>query len=65
MDRILPMLPLPLFPLPTSSVLPPEPVVAPSVAALPELSWEGPFDADQSASVSGAVPLVLDSVNTE
>ena len=58
----LPMLPLPLLPLPTSSVLPPEPVVAPSAAASPDLSREGPFDAGQSASVSGAVLLVLDSL---
>ena len=49
----LPMLPLPLLPLPTSSVLTPEPVMAPSVAASPDLSREGPFDVGQSASVSG------------
>ena len=55
----LPMLPLPL---PTSSVLPAEPVVAPSVAASPDLSREGPFDVGQSASVSGGCPLVLDSL---
>ena len=58
----LPMLPLPLLPLPTSSVLPPEPVVAPSAAASPDLSREGPFDAGQSASLSGAVFCVLDSL---
>ena len=54
-------LPMMLLPLPTSSVLPPEPVVAPSAATSPDLSREGPFDAGQRASVSGAVPLVLDS----
>ena len=48
----LPMLPLPLLPFPTSSVLPLEPVVAPSVAASPDLSREGPFDEGQSASIS-------------
>ena len=39
-----------------------EPVVTPSAAASPDLSREGPFDTGQSASVSGAVPLVLDSL---
>ena len=58
----LPMFPLPLLPLPTSIVLPPEPVVAPSAAASPDLSWEGPFDAGQSASVSGTAPLILDNL---
>ena len=67
------MLPLPLLLLPVSSVLPPESVVAhtpanqfpSSTAALPDLSREGPFDAGQSVSVSGAAPLpppVLDSL---
>ena len=58
----LPMLLLLLLSLLTSSVLPPEPVVAPFAAASPDLSREGPFDAGQSASVSGAAPLVLDSL---
>ena len=55
----LPMLPLPLL---TSSVLPPEPAVAPSAAASPDLSREGPFDAGQSASVWEADPVILDSL---
>ena len=71
----LPMLPLPLLPLPASSVLPPESVVAhspvdqfpSSAAASPDLSREGPFDAGQSVSVSGAAPsswIVCRGVNT-
>ena len=74
----LPMLPLPLLPLPGGSSLSSEPVVAhspddplpsyvpvssvPSVPASPDLSLEGPFDARKCASVSGAAPLVLDSL---
>ena len=58
----LPMLPLPLLPLPTSSVLPLEPVMAPSAAASPDLSQKGPFDVGQSTSVSGTAPLVLDNL---
>ena len=53
----LPMLPLPLLPLPVSSVLPPE----------SDLSRDGPFDAGQSVSVSGAAPsswIVYRVVNT-
>ena len=33
-----------------------------STAASPDLSRDGPFDAGQSVSVSGAAPLVLDSL---
>ena len=66
----LPMLPLTFLPLTGSGVLPPESVVAhspvdqfpSSAAASPDLSREGPFDAGQSVSVSGAAPLVLDSL---
>ena len=36
--------------------------MAPSAAASPDLSWEGPFDASQSALVSGVAPLVLDNL---
>ena len=58
------MLPLPLLPLPATSVLPPESVVAhspvdqflSSAAALPDLSREGPFDAGKSVSLSGGCP---------
>ena len=72
------MLPLLLLPLPGGSSLSSEPVVAhspddplpssvpvssvPSVPASPDLSLEGPFDARKCASVSGAAPLVLDSL---
>ena len=58
----LPSLPLLLLPVPTQRVLSPEPVVAPPADALPDLSREGPFDASQGTSVSGASPPVLDSL---
>ena len=66
----LPMLSLPLLPLPVSSVSSPESVVAhspvdqfpSSTAASPDLYREGPFDVSQSVSVSGAAPLVLNSL---
>ena len=66
----LPMLPLPLLPLPASSVPYMESGVAhspvdqfpSSTATSPDLYREGPFDASQSVSVSGAAPLVLDSL---
>ena len=48
--------------IPTQRVLSPEPVVAPSAGASPDLSREGPFDPNQDISVSGAAPLVLDNV---
>ena len=63
----LPMLPLPLLPLPADGVPSPESVMAHSLvnqflAAPPDLSREGPFDASQGVSVSGAAPLVLDNL---
>ena len=58
----LPMLLLPPLPLPTHGILSPEPVVAPSATALPDLSRESPFDVGQGVSVSGAAPLILDSL---
>ena len=64
---------LPLLPIPDGGNLPLEPVVAPaqddpivspeySVSASPNMSLEGPFDARECASVSGAAPLVLDNL---
>ena len=66
----LPMLPFPLLSLPADGVPSPESVVAhspvdqfpSSAAASPDLSREGPFDASQGVSVSGAAPLVLDNL---
>ena len=66
----LPMLPLPLLPLPADCVPSPESAVTRSLggqlplstAVSPDLSREGPFDANQSVSASGAAPLVLDNL---
>ena len=58
----LPSLPSLLLPAPSPHVLPPEPIVAPSAGTSPDLSREGPFDASQGTSVSGATPLVLDNL---
>ena len=60
----LPLLSLPLLPIPIADVSVPvsavtpsvgEPVLVPSVVP-PDLSQEGPFDVDQTASGSGATP---------
>ena len=57
-----PSLLLLLLPIPTQRVLSPEPVMAPSAGASPDLSREGPFDPNQDTLVSGATPLVLNNL---
>ena len=68
--RILPLLPLPLLPLPVDCFPSPESAVTcsqggqlqPSSAVSPDLSREGPFDANLSVSEWETAPLVLDNL---
>ena len=65
----LPLLPLPLLPLPADDVPSPESAAThstggqfpASTAMSPDLSREGPFDASQTVSASGAAPHLLDN----
>ena len=63
----LPLLPLPLLPLPADGVRSPGDQLPSSMAVSPDLSREGPFDASQSVSASGAAPspwIIYRVVNT-
>ena len=66
----LPLLSLPLLPIPVADASVPVSAATPSVreqfpvssVVSPDLSREGPFDVDQTASGSGATPRVLESL---